>query len=80
MLPWSAVWCLDVYDLAGPRASGNVRHAQMLCYVIVERLCEVLLLYLWGSSWQACSLRGPWEKVKMVASTCSLQSLNSQGE
>ena len=38
MLPWSAVWCLDVYDLAGPRAPGNVRHAEMLCYVIVERV------------------------------------------
>lgn len=32
----SAVWCSDVYDLTGPRASGNVRHAEMLCYVIVE--------------------------------------------
>lgn len=39
MLPWSAVGCLDVCDLAGPRASGNVRRAQMLCYVIVERVC-----------------------------------------
>lgn len=28
--------CLDAYDLAGPRASGNVRHAEMLCYVIVK--------------------------------------------
>lgn len=30
MLPCSAVWRLNLYDLAGPRASGNVKHARML--------------------------------------------------
>lgn len=32
--------CLNAYDLAGPRASGNVRHADMQrCCVIVETIC-----------------------------------------
>lgn len=30
---------LDVYDLAGTRASGNVRHAHMLCCVLFARVC-----------------------------------------
>lgn len=30
MLPRSAVWRLNLYDLAGSRASGNVKHARML--------------------------------------------------
>lgn len=46
----------------------------MLCYCGAS----VLLLWLWGSAWQGSSLRGSWEKVKMVASTLSLLSLNSQ--
>ena len=49
VLPRSAVWCLDVQDLAGPRASGNVRRAQMLrlCYCGAS-LCWVLLPWLEG--------------------------------
>lgn len=34
MFPWSAVWRSDVYDLAGPRAAGNVRRAQICCVML----------------------------------------------
>lgn len=35
-LPWSAVWSLDVHELAGPRASGNVRRT--FCDAVVEKV------------------------------------------
>lgn len=34
MFPWSAVWRWDVYDLAGPRAAGDVRRAQICCVML----------------------------------------------
>lgn len=34
MFPWSAVWCWDVYDLAGPRAAGDVRRVQICCVLL----------------------------------------------
>ncbi len=54
---------MDVYDLAGPRASGNVRHAEMLCYVTAEPVCvsgvsavavERLFAWILGESENGC--------------------------
>lgn len=51
MLPWSAVWCWDAHDLTGPRASGNVRHVQVLFLCYGAGLFQVLLLWLLGFGW-----------------------------
>lgn len=62
--------CLDAYDLAGHRASGNVRHAEMLRYVIAEAgfgscACEV------------CVMEAPFGADAERKGKGSVQSLNS---
>lgn len=68
---------VDVYDLAGPRASGNVRHAEMLCYIIVGPVCVLAVEPCLTGLLSALDLG---KNVKMVASTRSVLTLFEQSE